>query len=99
MFHSPLLAVIIALFLIWCLCIALRGAWSYCPDDEITTTTITEREDPVLPLVAGNLRRRFSEGENEPQAYVIDPADSKKIFINDNDDMYEDAAGKMWRLV
>lgn len=44
--------------------------------------------------ITGNLKRQF---END-QAFVIDPVDQKKIWLNSNDDMYEDANDKVWRL-
>lgn len=44
--------------------------------------------------ITGNIKRQF---END-QAFVVDPVDQKKIFVNSNDDMYEDANGKVWRL-
>lgn len=63
-------------------------------EEETITTTVTTTEEPELNIV-GNLKRQV-EGI---QSFVIDPVDKQKIFLNSNDDMYEDAAGKIWRLV
>ena len=66
-------------------------SWS----DEVTTVTTVTTESAPSPNVAGPLKRQV-DGD---QFFVIDPVDQKKIWINSNDDMYEDAAGKIWRLV
>lgn len=63
-------------------------------DETITTTTTAEVEEPQINIV-GNLKRQF-EGI---QSFVIDPVDQQKIWLNSNDDRYEDANGKIWRLV
>ena len=62
-------------------------------EDEIITTT-TMVTEPTLNVIGG-LKRQL-EGT---QFFVIDPADKQKIWINTNDDMYEDADGKVWLLV
>lgn len=49
--------------------------------------------------IVGNLRRHYEPDGDTPQAYVLDPVDKKKIWLNSNDDRYEDADGKIWRLV
>ncbi len=70
------------------LCRVLMCYW----DDEeiieetITTTTTTE--------TIGAIRRKLENG----QYYVIDPIDQKKIWLNDNDDMYEDTDGNIWEV-
>lgn len=69
-------------------------------DDEdettVTTTTTTSAEaTPAEPNIVGNLKRQI-EGT---QAFVIDPVDQQKTWLNSNDDMYEDANGKIWRVV
>lgn len=77
-------------------------------DDEVVTThttvTTTTVETPTVvetpthwlpPVYAGDLKREF-DGK---QPFVIDPVDGEKWMLNTTDDQYEDAAGKMWRLV
>lgn len=56
-----------------------------------------EEELPVArkPNIVGNLKREI-EGT---QAFVFDPIDKQKIWLNSNDDMYEDAQGNIWRLI
>lgn len=44
--------------------------------------------------ITGNLKRQF----DNDQAFVIDPVDQKKVWLNSNDDMYEDANDNVWRL-
>lgn len=61
----------------------------YFEEEETVTTTVTEQ-----PNIVGALKRE-AEGS---QFFVVDPVDQMKIFINSNDDMYEDANGKIWRL-
>jgi hypothetical protein len=63
-------------------------------DEETTTTVTTTVHEPQYNVV-GPLKR-LVEGD---QFFVIDPVDQKKIWLNSNDDMYEDADGKIWRLV
>jgi len=96
-FVAILVLMLIAFYLIAILKGSRNMFWN-SPDleEEITETVVTETVDePVAaPNVAGNLKRQF---END-QAYVIDPVDEKKIWLNSNDDMYEDADGKIWRL-
>lgn len=77
-------------------------------DEEITTTTVTTTTtvdtpaDPMVELptepkyvIVGDLNRQ-KEGN---QWYVIDPVDHDKMYVNDQDDLYEDGAGKIWSLV
>ena len=59
-----------------------------------TTTTITSDNDSPYKAI-GNLKREFDNG----QPYVIDPADKSKVWLNDKDDMYEDASDRIWKLV
>jgi hypothetical protein len=69
-------------------------AW-YAPyDEEEATVTTTTTESPTYNVV-GHLKRQY-EGK---QAFVNDPVDGEKSWLNSNDDMYEDAEGKVWRLV
>ena len=69
-----------------------------------TTTTTHVHEDPpyvaaapqyVEPSTAGTITRGWED--NKP--YVLDPVDGVKFFLNEADDQYEDAAGKMWKLI
>lgn len=73
-------------------------------DDEVetttttTTTTVTESVaekqvtiDDLEPLT------RFFKPNGQP--YCIDPVDGTEWMLNTNDDMYEDAGDKWWRLV
>ncbi len=84
---------ILFLVLILCLILSIKGHALICDDCEETTVTITT--DSQHLNIVGNLKRQI-EGE---QAFVIDPVDQKRIWLNSNDDMYEDADGKIWRLV
>lgn len=62
-----------------------------------TTTTTTTNNDPSL--VHYDIVGTLSIQRSEHQPFVIDPVDGKKWFLNTNDDMFEDAAGKIWKLV
>ena len=75
-------------------------------EDEVTTTTTTTTttvQDPpyaapaayVAPGTAGTITRGWQD--NKP--YVIDPVDGTTMQLAESDDLYEDAAGKMWNLV
>ena len=71
-------------------------------DDEIvhthtttTTTTTTQPDDPKWNVV-GNLERKKARNG---QFYVIDPVDKDKVWLNSTDDLYEDGAGKIWKLI
>lgn len=72
----------------------------YGDDEELvtTTTTTTHYDEPPRPNVVGDLRVQYTEG-NTPQRFVIDPVDGERFWLNSNHDMYEDAEGKIWRLV
>lgn len=59
-----------------------------------TVTTTTTTEAPTYDIV-GNLKRQW-EGN---QTFVIDPVDGAKLWLNTKDDMYEDADGKIWKLI
>jgi hypothetical protein len=82
---------IILLVLVLFVVVAFRG--SPCWGGEETITTVTTHE-PRQPHVVGPLKRQVEGG----QYFVIDPADQEKIWVNSNDDMYEDADGRVWRL-
>jgi hypothetical protein len=80
-------------FLLFILGLALSNGrnQAMCFNEEESTTTTTSQGSRV----AGGLRRQLAGS----QFYVIDPVDQQKIWLNSNDDMYEDADGKVWRLV
>ncbi len=63
-----------------------------------TTTTTTVVEEPAVVTVdqLPPLKRKFKENG---QPFCIDPADNTEWMLNTNDDMYEDASGKWWKLV
>ena len=63
-----------------------------------TTTTTVDNPVPVMTAVAyvGNLTIKRNENG---QPYVNDPVDNMVWFLNETDDQYEDAEGKMWKLV
>lgn len=65
------------------------------PETEVTVTTTTTTTQPTIDQLP-ELKRQFEESG---QPFVIDPVDSAKWMLNTNDDMYEDANGKWWRLV
>jgi len=70
-------------------------------DDEIVTTTTTTTTTTVTETtpeydIVGELTRQHDGG---PQSWVIDPADQARIYVSNADDMYQDADGKIWRLV
>ncbi len=71
-------------------------------DEEVVTTTTTtttvDTPAPVQPTIdqLPELKREFNEAG---QPFVKDPVDNAVWWLNTNDDMYEDAAGKWWRLV
>ena len=98
-----LVILFVLLFIIMIIAVIQPTYWSNGGDEEVTTTTTTtttttyedavQQAQPTLNIV-GSLQREF-EGS---QAFVIDPVDKMKIWLNSNDDMYEDAAGKIWTL-
>lgn len=84
---------ILSFILILIVCLRSQPMWPVWNDEETTVTTTTV-EEPKMNVVGG-LKREL-DGQ---QFYVIDPADKTKTWINSNDDMYEDADGKIWRLM
>ena len=92
--YGTLIALLIILVVI--IVFKLIGRAMCCYDDEVeTVTTTTIRDQPEQPNIVGNLKRQI-EGV---QGFVVDPVDGQKTWLNSNDDMYEDADGKIWRLV
>lgn len=76
---------------------SFRNDYSY--DDYeteiVVKTTVTDEYVYQQPIVQGKLQS-IMQGS---QRYVIDPADNDQVWLNSNDDMYEDGAGKIWELV
>lgn len=73
--------------------------WHDVNDEEtVTTTTVTKTtttdDNNQQYVIVGTLTRQWRD--NRP--YVIDPVDGLEIFLSTTDDMYEDAAGKIWSL-
>jgi hypothetical protein len=94
MSESLLISIIILTIILVCIIACRRTPAMYCDDyEEETVTTTTIRNDS--PNIVGNLKRQ-AEGT---QSFILDPVDSQKIWLNSNDEMYEDADGKIWRLV
>jgi hypothetical protein len=98
---TTLLTIFLVLFFSILIIAMIRSTFYYSDfDDEVTTTTTTTTtttyDEPAQPAVhiVGSLTREF-EGT---QVFVIDPVDKMKIWLNSSDDMYEDAAGKIWTL-
>lgn len=86
---------IVALVIILFFVLIFKSESRMCAyDDEEVITTTTTTTEPEFNIV-GHLRREI-EGS---QSFVIDPVDKEKIWLNSNDDMYEDADGKVWRVV
>ena len=66
-------------------------------EDVITSTTVTTTtttDNTPQHQTVGTLTRQWQHG----RPYVIDPVDNMEIFLSTTDDMYEDAAGKIWNL-
>ncbi|QEH36472.1 hypothetical protein OJF2_50360 [Aquisphaera giovannonii] len=102
-FAAFLTCMLIILFLFALSCVVFGPPvpyYGYADDEEIvtTTTTTTHYDEPTRPNIVGDLRVRYTEGDT-PQRFVIDPVDGQKFWLNSNDDMYEDADGKIWRLI
>jgi hypothetical protein len=60
----------------------------------ITTTTTTTHTEDVMEF-EGNLKRSW----HGKQPFVVDPVDKDRVYLNTSDDIYEDGAGKWWRIV
>jgi hypothetical protein len=96
------LSIIVIFMLVVVLTVAsYRGRSDMYYDDEeeviTTTTTTTTTVDEPAPeyVIEGKLSRQFDNG----QPFVIDPADGAKIWVNDKDDLYEDAHDRIWELI
>lgn len=64
-----------------------------------TTTTTTTVEEPAQPeyTIVGNLVR--VKDETTGQWFTTDPVDGKKYFLNEIDDLFQDANGAVWRVI
>jgi hypothetical protein len=72
----------------------------YDLEEETTTTTttthITEEqfEEPIKTVgILVTLK------ETNGQRFVLDPVDNEKMYLNSNDDLYEDANGNIWTVM
>lgn len=93
-----LLATVLFLIILIFIVYLFRSMTSnYTYDDEIvvTTTTTTSVVQPTIDQLP-TLERLFKPNG---QPYVVDPVDKDEWMLNTNDDMYEDGAGKWWKLV
>jgi hypothetical protein len=63
-----------------------------------TTVDVPQAVEPTPPAytIVGDLKRKKARNG---QFYVMDPVDKDKVFVNTTDDLYEDGAGKIWKLV
>lgn len=87
--------VIFGLFALFVIILLVKTLVMFHPIVETETVIHHHDEDGDERPIVGKLERRWEGG----QPFVIDPVDQKKIWINTNDDMYEDADDKVWRLV
>lgn len=62
---------------------------------ESTTTTTTHTAATVNVADLPPLARMHKENG---QPFCVDPVDGGEWMLNTNDDIYEDASGKWWRL-
>lgn len=94
---SHFIALIFVLLLILLMIVLILRSRPVYEEDEYeeTTTTVTHEEDREEIKVVGNVTKLY-KGK---QPYVIDPADGEDIFVNSTDDLYEDAIGRVWKLV
>lgn len=90
-----MIAIVICLIFLLVFVMLLKGRpmWDDAEEVETTTTLATYSDEPQCNVI-GTLERGFEDG----QAFVIDPVDRKRIWLNSSDDMYEDANGKIWAL-
>ena len=100
---ATLLFLVVCMFLVFLYRAITAPTPMYTPEEETVTTTTyttTTTEAPVSMTVTVDqlptLERHFKDNG---QPYCIDPADKGEWMLNTNDDMYEDANGKWWRLV
>lgn len=107
---TALISITIILFFIFLIITMMRHRDYYDPvvydndiDETVTTTTTTVTtttvdETPVANTThqtVGDLKRKKARNG---QYYVMDPVDKDKVWLNDTDDLYQDGAGKIWKL-
>jgi hypothetical protein len=74
----------------------------------VTTTTIVDPGPAATPVVeavepqpqwdiVGDLEVQYYGKDN--QEFVTDPVDKDRVWVNTADDLYQDGADKIWRLV
>lgn len=81
-------------------------------EDEVVThttvtTTTTTQDAPLQGWTHAECAEDFgrhtvgtiTRGWQDNKPYVIDPVDGTTMQLAETDDLYEDAAGKMWNLV
>lgn len=80
-------------------------------DEEVvhttTTTTTTVHDEPLRGWTDAECASDFgrntagtiTRGWQDNKPYVIDPVDGTTMQLAETDDLYEDAAGKMWNLI
>ena len=96
--------VIVSLFVVACILgtmVFIRHMMRYSMVDDFdeyedsveVTTTVTTTNVHGFDVV-GKLQR-LRDGN---QFYVNDPVDKDKVWLNSNDDYYEDGAGNIWEL-
>lgn len=100
---ATLLFIIVCIFLVFLYrALTAPSPMYYTPEEETETTTVTTTTTTVTEPTTvtidqlPTLERHFKPNG---QPYVIDPVDKTEWMLNTNDDMYEDAADKWWRLV
>lgn len=100
MTNHTIAIVLIFTILMLALVMIIRSSRDYYNGDEVEietviTTTISNEYSYPQHLIHGDLISKLEGG----QRYVMDPVDGDKVWLNSNDDMYEDGAGKIWRLI
>lgn len=97
--------IVLAIFLLAVFMIVYASRTRYYDDFDDTeeeivttthTTTTTTTADAPQYVIEGALRKQVGDAG---EWFVIDPVDGEKIYLNAADDMYRDAADKIWKLV
>ena len=103
-----LMIVAFVLFVFVMIVIAIRRdsvCYNDCCDDVVedevittTTTTTTEVCGGGHEVNGYHVEGFLAVVVENGQGFVIDPADGVKTPVNDGDDLYQDAANKIWEL-
>ncbi len=68
-----------------------------------TTTTVVHESEPTkekIDVVEYNIVGEIkATSTDHGQRYVLDPVDKSRWYLNSADDLYEDADGKIWRII